>query len=106
MVYAYKYIEFPIHYIWNIAKHKWTLQKTATEAIGRLYMIQPSEGEGYYLRILLTHVKDVTSFDNLKTINGHLCRSFKEAYILLGFLQDDTEWDTCLREASNIKSEK
>ena len=69
-------------------------------------MVQPSEGERYYLRILLTHVKGATSFDNLKTVNGHLCRSFKEACILLGLLQDDTEWDTCLREASNIKSGK
>ncbi|PKY50736.1 hypothetical protein RhiirA4_423973 [Rhizophagus irregularis] len=25
--------------------------------------------------------------------------SFKEAYIRLGLLQDDTEWDVCLREA-------
>ena len=69
-------------------------------------MVQPSEGERYYLRILLTHVKGATSFDNLKMVNGHLCRSFKEACILLGLLQDDTEWDTCLYQASNIKSGK
>ena len=86
IAHSYKYIEFSIHYTWNIANHKWTLWKTATEAIGRLYMVQPSEGERYYLRILLTYVKGATSFDNLKMVNGHLCRSFKEACILLGLL--------------------
>ena len=33
-----------------------------------------------------------------------MCRSFKEACIHLGLLQDDTEWNTCLYEASQIKT--
>ena len=69
-------------------------------------MIQPIEGERYYLRILLTHVIGATSFDNLKTINGQICRTFKEACTHLGLLQDDNEWDTCLYKASNIQTGK
>jgi hypothetical protein len=49
-------------------------------------MVQPIEGERYYLRILLTHVIGATSFDNLKTINGQICRTFKEACTHLGLL--------------------
>jgi len=67
-------------------------------------MVQPLEGERYYLRILLTHVKGATSFDHLKTVNGYVCGSFKETCILLGLLQDDVEWDACLSEASKIKA--
>ncbi|GBC19098.2 ATP-dependent DNA helicase PIF1-like [Rhizophagus irregularis DAOM 181602=DAOM 197198] len=67
--------------------------------IGRLYMVQPSEGEYYYLRILLAHVGGASNFDDLKTVEGHICGSFKEAYIRLGLLQDNTEWDVCLRKA-------
>ena len=67
-------------------------------------MVQPSEGERYYLRILLTHIKGATSFDDLKTVNGYTCRTFKEACIHLGLLQDDSEWNTCLHEASQIKT--
>jgi hypothetical protein len=67
-------------------------------------MVQPSEGERYYLRILLTHVKGPTSFDNLKTVNGYICNTFKEACIHLGLLQDDAEWNACLCEASQIKT--
>ncbi len=81
-------------------QHKWNLRKTVTKAIERLYMVQPSEGERYYLRTLLTHVKEATSFDDLKSVNEHSYRSFKEACIYLGLLQDDAEWDACLREAS------
>jgi hypothetical protein len=100
----YKYIDFPRYYTWNKSQCKWNPRKTATGAIGRLYMVQPSEGERYYLRILLTHIKGATSFDDLKTINGYICSTFKEACILLGLLEDDTEWDICLHEASQIKT--
>jgi len=102
----YKYIEFPLYYTWNKTYCKWNPRKTTARAIGRLYMVQPSEGERYYLRMLLTHIKGAISFDDLKTINGHMCRSFKEACICLGLLQDDTEWSICLHEASQIKKGK
>ncbi|CAG8561858.1 4656_t:CDS:2 [Racocetra fulgida] len=79
--------------------YSYRLQIRDEAAIGRLYMVQPLEGERYYLRILLTCVKGATGFDHLKTVNGYLCASFKEACIRLGLLQDDTEWDACLLEA-------
>ncbi|CAB4431275.1 unnamed protein product [Rhizophagus irregularis] len=34
----YKYIDFPCYYTWNKKQCKWNLRKTATRAIGRLYM--------------------------------------------------------------------
>ena len=67
-------------------------------------MVQPSEGERYYLRILLTHIRGATSFDSLKTIDGHTYETFKETCIHLGLLQNDAKWDTCLYEASQIKT--
>ncbi|CAB5176430.1 unnamed protein product [Rhizophagus irregularis] len=101
---AYTYIEFPIHYTWDLSLHKWKPRKTSTTMIGRLYMVQPSEGERYYLRTLLAHVKGPTSFNDLKTVNGYTCKTFKEACICLSLLQDDNEWDECLLEASAIQS--
>ena len=103
---AYTYIEFPVHYTWDLSLHKWKPRKTSTIMIGRLYIVQPSEGERYYLRTLLTHVKGPTSFNDLKTVNGYTCNTFKEACIRLSLLQDDNEWDECLLEASTIKSGK
>ncbi|GES86437.1 ATP-dependent DNA helicase PIF6-like [Rhizophagus clarus] len=43
-------------------------------------------------------------FDDLKTVNGYICSTFKEACILLGLLEDDAEWNICLYEASQIKT--
>jgi len=101
---VYKYADFPLHYTWNKFQCRWNPRKTATGAIGRIYMVQPSEGERYYLRTLLIHVKGATSFDDLKTINGYKCSTFKEACILLGLLKDDAEWNTYLNETSQIKT--
>ncbi len=66
-------------------------------------MVQLSEGDRYYLRILLTQVKGAFSFEDLRTIDGHVCESFKEAYIRLRLLQDDTEWNAYLSEANRVK---
>ena len=99
----YRYIDFPLYYIWDSSNHKWNIRKNSTSTIGRLYMVQPSEGERYYLHILLTHVRGASSFNHLKTVNGHIYETFKEACIQLGLLQDDSEWNACLTEASNIK---
>ncbi|CAG8588520.1 237_t:CDS:2 [Cetraspora pellucida] len=63
-----------------------------------------AQGERYYLRTLLTYVRGATSFDNLKTVNGYVCESFKEVCIRLGLLQDDAEWDACLLETSAIQT--
>ncbi|GBC01418.1 hypothetical protein RclHR1_04190002 [Rhizophagus clarus] len=99
----YRYVDFLLYYTWNLSNYVWNARKTATSAIRRLYIAQPSEGERYYLRILLTHVRGASSFDDLKTVEGHICGSFKEACIHLGLLQDDAEWDACLSEASCVR---
>lgn len=102
----YKYIDFPVHYTWNKTHHKWNRRKNTTGTIGRLYMVQPTEGERYFLRILLTHISGAVSFDSLRTVNGQVCRTFKEACIHLGLLQDDCEWNLCLHEASIMQTGK
>ncbi|CAG8758628.1 24213_t:CDS:2, partial [Dentiscutata erythropus] len=66
-------------------------RKTSATIIGRLYIVQPSKDEKYYLQALLSHVKGATSFDDLKTINDYTCSSFKEACSYLDLLQDDTK---------------
>ncbi|CAG8464749.1 26665_t:CDS:2, partial [Dentiscutata erythropus] len=100
----YAYVDFPSYYTWNPSHYKWTPRKTSATMIGRLYIVQPSEGERYYLRTLLSYVKGATSFDDLKTINDYICSSFKEACSYLGLLQDDTEWDACLLEATFVQT--
>ena len=41
--------------------------------------------------MLLNVVKGATSFDEIKTVNGQLCPSFKAACFALGLLDDSGE---------------
>ena len=69
-----------------------------------MYFVHPAAGERYYLRILLTKVCGATSFEHLRTVQEILYPSFKEACNALGLLQNDEEWDQCLKEAGQIQS--
>ena len=69
-----------------------------------MYFVHPTAGEQYYLRMLLSIVRGATSFENLCTVDGFLYPSFKEACIALGLLQNDEEWDQCLKEAGQIQT--
>ena len=69
-----------------------------------MYFIHPTAGEQYYLRMLLSIVCGATSFKNLHTIDEITYSSFKEACIALGLLQNDEEWDQCLKEAEQVQT--
>jgi hypothetical protein len=64
-----------------------------------MYFVQPSKGERYYLRVLLTHVTGATCFEDLRTAHRpHMPTiivppTFKVACLARGLLQDDAEWD-------------
>ncbi len=77
--------------------------------VDRMYFVQPSEGERYFLRLLLHHVPRATSFEDLACTNRHLQHptqhaSFKEACQQRGLLQDDAEWAQCMEEAASMAS--
>ena len=71
----------------------------AADALGRVYTVHPNNAECYYLRMLLHAVRGPTSFQDLRTIEGELCATFREACQKLGLLEDDQHWDRTLSEA-------
>jgi len=68
-----------------------------------MYTLHPNQGEVYYLRLLLLHVGGPTSFTELRTVNGELCETFKDACARLNLLNNDDEWRDCLTEASTCQ---
>ncbi|XP_074304074.1 uncharacterized protein LOC141638631 [Silene latifolia] len=72
-------------------------------ALGRLVYANPSEGERYYLRLLLANVRGPTSFDDLKSINGIMCTSFQDSAFRRGLLEADDSIEECLEEASRYQ---
>jgi hypothetical protein len=63
------YPDYPEIVVWSKSEKAWHLRKRATGqwgasrnnhvtlgTVGRMYFVQPSKGERYYLRVLLTHI--------------------------------------------------
>ncbi|GJT17209.1 helicase-like protein [Tanacetum coccineum] len=64
----YLYKDIPKHYTWNKSTRKWNRQKQG-KMRGIMVSANPANGERFYLRVLLQHVKGPTGFDYLYT--GH-----------------------------------
>jgi ATP-dependent DNA helicase PIF1 len=73
-------------------KYRWTGR--------RIVSALPSEGEHFYLRLLLNHVTSATSYADLRTVDGDTLPSFREAAQRRGLLEADNTIDECLNEAA------
>jgi hypothetical protein len=119
------YPNYPKIAVRSKSKKAWHLQKRATGrwgagrnnhvtlgTVGRMYFVQPSEGERYYLRVLLTHVAGATCFEDLRTTHWPetpttiVHPTFKATCVARGLLQDDAKWDQCLSEATGVQLPK
>ena len=66
----------------------------------KLYIVQP---ECFHLRVLLYHVKDATSFDDLLTVNDIRYETHKQACLAHGLAFDDKQWIDGLEESALSK---
>ncbi|XP_035834163.1 uncharacterized protein LOC118482677 [Helianthus annuus] len=94
-----EYYDFSTLYVWKLNQRIWVL-RIKGKTIGRIHSVSPSTGEAYYLRILLNKVKGPTSFDDIKTVNGQVYNSFRDACYALGLLDDDSEYIEAIKEAN------
>ncbi|KAG7990160.1 hypothetical protein I3843_02G011400 [Carya illinoinensis] len=85
------YKEFLEFYVWSQQYKEWTR---------RIITANLFEGERYYLRILLNHVRGPLSFEDLRTVDGVVAPTFREAATMHGLLQRDSSLQDCLHEAS------
>ncbi|XP_076945952.1 uncharacterized protein LOC143617209 [Bidens hawaiensis] len=97
------YVEFPSKFVWVLKDRKWERRKKGF-AVGRIHHVSPSLGEVYFLRVLLNKVKGPRSFDEIKTVNGVIYATFRDACYALGLLDDDSEYIEAIQEASQSGS--
>ena len=71
--------------------------------IGRLAFVGPSEGERYYLRLLLHNVRSPKSFEDLRIVNGHIYATFQQAALKLGLMEEDDAIELCLTKGCVIQ---
>jgi hypothetical protein len=94
------YCDFPLKWKWE-TKNKKSVKRKHGFKIGRLYYVNPIEEEGLYLRMVLMIVKGATSYEDIRTYNGTIYQTFKEACTARGLLTDDNEWYNAFNEAAN-----
>jgi hypothetical protein len=59
--------------------------------IERIYFVDPSDDERFYLQLFLMIVKDSTSFNNLYIFDDIFYDNFKSAYITHDLLNSDEQ---------------
>ncbi|XP_023771820.1 uncharacterized protein LOC111920477 [Lactuca sativa] len=95
----YLYNDFPKHFTWITQSRLWNPRKQAP-AVGRLVYANPAEGERYYLRVLLCHIRGPTCFEDLYTVNDVRHPTFRKAALERGLIETDDSLSECLAEAS------
>jgi hypothetical protein len=65
------YQDFPSKYCFDRKHRRWNRCGNTT-AVGRMYYCNPTAGERFYLRLLLTAIRGPTSFEHLRTVAGTL----------------------------------
>ncbi|KAJ3707925.1 hypothetical protein LUZ61_011630 [Rhynchospora tenuis] len=90
-------------YTWHDNGKFWQLRQSGYR-LARMAFIPPGAGEAYFVRTLLNCVRGARSFTELRTVNGTIYPTFKEACNALGLLEDNSEWLSTMQEAAAVAS--
>ncbi|XP_066933722.1 uncharacterized protein [Clytia hemisphaerica] len=99
------YPDIPYDYVFIKSRNgnKWKVRERGHgTVISRMYNASIREGERYFLRVLLLHVPGATSFEYLRTFDGEIYPTFREACLARGLLADDNIWVETLNEVVHV----
>jgi hypothetical protein len=97
------YQDFPRWFTWT-NKKTFEGRQQRSDMIGRIYFASITEGEQYFLRLLLLHWRGATSFADLRTVAGVEFDTFQEASNDLGLLVSDRHYVQCMTDAAHWKT--
>ena len=104
------YTDLPQYFIFEIKIKSWKARKKGkavvlhdgtltsfkkSSAIGRVYAVCPKQSECFFVRLLLHHRTNCVSFQDLRTVDGEVKSSFRDACLSLGLLEDDAHLTQC-----------
>ena len=72
------YVDFPTKFVWKQNTKEWKPRQCGF-SVGRIHHVPITCGEAYYLRILLNKVKGPTCYEDIRTFDGVVYPTFKEA---------------------------
>jgi hypothetical protein len=95
------YRDFPKFFTWQSNGKFWKPRIHDTGGqVGRIVSAHPAEGEHYYLHVILNHVAGATSYEDLRTVDGVILPTFREAAQRKGLIEEDSNLDECLTKAT------
>ncbi|XP_057739820.1 uncharacterized protein LOC130956895 [Arachis stenosperma] len=97
------YVEYPGKFVYCSNSREWKPRQRGF-SIGRLSFAHPSSGELFYMRMLLNVQRGCTSFRSIRTVNGVTYDTFQEACSAMGFLIDDKEYVSAIKEVAEVAS--
>ena len=97
------YVDFPSKFVWDTNTREWRPRKQIT-VYGRLVFVPPNAGDRFYARLILSVAKNLQSFRDLRTYNGVVYDTIREACLACGLLDDDGEWRHCLEEGKYFQT--
>ncbi|XP_076052787.1 uncharacterized protein LOC143032201 [Oratosquilla oratoria] len=100
------YSQLPFHYIYNAQKAIWEERVGRTYSLGRIRAVTTKTVELFYLRLLLTHKKGPKSFEDLRTIDGVMYETNREAVKALGLLSDEATWKETIMDIINHTNDR
>lgn len=95
------YQDMPNHFTYDAKNGAWNERSNKSSALGRIRAVTSKTLELFYLRLLLTHKRRPTSFEDLRTVEGVKYASFREAVKSMGLLNDETTWLSTIMEIIN-----
>jgi hypothetical protein len=97
------YGQFPSMFRYDTEKRFWKPRKRGG-AVGRLTFIPHSNRDLFYLRLLLNVQVGCKSYEDLRTVNGHVYDTYREACSALHLLEDDGEFISAINEVALLSS--
>ncbi|KAL8106856.1 hypothetical protein AgCh_023594 [Apium graveolens] len=94
------FVKYPAKYRWDALAKCWFRRKKNLDVVGRMVYAHPASGERFYMRLLLKFVTGPMDFKDIRTVDGVVCPTYKEACFRRGLLESDKEWQIVLDDAS------
>ena len=93
------YPQYPSLFVFNDRNRTWKPRQRGI-SVGRLAFVPPSNRELYYLRLLLNVQVGCTSFEDIRTVEGIVFDTYREACGALGLLVDDRQFIDAINEVA------
>ncbi|XP_074374416.1 uncharacterized protein LOC141714820 [Apium graveolens] len=85
------FVRYPTRYRWDNAGKFWAQRKQNINVVGRMVYVHPASGERFYMHLLLNIIPGAQTFEEIRTVDGIIYPTYKEACFHRGLLKSDND---------------